>query len=77
MRNRKGGTPRIVVAVGEPLPARIASLAFGTGDIDCVYHFALPELVDSISDSEKDILRTLIDGKRFRDISDLPFDLAI
>lgn len=77
MRNRKGGTPRIVVAVGEPLPARIASLAFGTGDIDCVYHFALPELVDSISDSEKDLLRTLIDGKRLRDISDLPFDLAI
>lgn len=77
MRNRKGGTPRIVVVVGEPLPARIASLAFGTGDIDCVYHFALSELVASVSGSEKDLLRTLVEGKRLRDISDLPFDLAI
>ena len=33
--------------------------------------------MDSISDSEKDLLRTLVDGKRLRDISDLPFDLAI
>ena len=39
VRNRKGPTPHIVVVVGEPLPARIASIAFGTGDIDCVYHF--------------------------------------
>lgn len=77
MRNRKGGTPRIVVVVGEPLPARIASLAFGTGDIDCVYHFALSELVASVSGSEKELLRTLVDGKRLRDISDLPFDLPI
>lgn len=77
MQNRKGGTPRIVVVVGEPLPARIASLAFGTGDIDCVYHFALSELVASVSGSEKDLLRTLVEGKRLRDISDLPFDLAI
>jgi len=78
-RNRKGRTPHIVVVTGEPLPGRIASLAIGTGDIDCVYHFALPELVASVAenDSDADLLHTLIQGKRLRDISDLPFDLAI
>ena len=79
VRNRKGKTPHIVVVTGEPLPGRIASLAYGTGDIDCVYHFALRELIDaaSDSDSEADLLRTLVTGRRLRDISDLPFDLAI
>ncbi len=78
VRNRKGKTPHIVVVVGEPLPGRIASLAYGTGDIDCVYHFALRELADaaSDSDSEADLLNTLVAGRRLRDISDLPFDLA-
>ncbi len=79
VRNRKGKTPHIVVVVGEPLPGRIASLAYGTGDIDCIYHFALRELTDaaSNSDSETELLKTLVTGRRLRDISDLPFDLAI
>lgn len=76
VRNRKGPTPHIVVVVGEPLPARIASIAFGTGDIDCVYHFALPELQASTVGSDMEMLNVLVDGKRLRDISDLPFDLA-
>ena len=79
VRNRKGRTPHIVVVVGEPLPGRIASLAYGTGDIDCIYHFALRELVDTAtgSDSDSDLLDTLVSGRRLRDISDLPFDLAV
>ena len=79
VRNRKGRTPHIVVVVGEPLPSRISSLAYGTGDIDCIYHFALRELVEAAADndSESDILDTLVSGRRLRDISDLPFDLAI
>ena len=79
VRNRKGKAPHIVVVVGEPLPGRIASLAFGTGDIDCIYHFALRELIAgaSGSDSEIELLNTLVNGRRLRDISDLPFDLAI
>lgn len=44
IRNRKGHLPHIVVVTAEPMPSRLASLAMGTGDIDCVYHFALPEL---------------------------------
>ena len=78
VRNRKGKTPHIVVVTGEPLPGRIASLAYGTGDIDCIYHFALRELKAAVanSDSDSDLLDTLVAGRRLRDISDLPFDLA-
>ena len=79
IRNRKGKTPHIVAVVGEPLPSRIASLAFGTGDIDCIYHFALRELRAAAmdNDSDADLLDTLVTGRRLRDISDLPFDLAV
>lgn len=83
IRNRKGHLPHIVVVTGEPLPSRLASLALGTGDIDCVYHFALYELVDAVrmygTDGREDIieqLESLIDGKRLKDISDLPLDLS-
>ena len=81
IRNRKGHLPHIVVVTGEPMPARIASLALGTGDIDCVYHFALKELVEAVKeiDAEDSIemLNILITGKRLKDISDLPLDLAV
>ena len=79
VRNRKGKTPHIVVVTGEPLPKRIASLAYGTGDIDCIYHFALRELQAAVADNDSDaeLLETLVTGGRLRDISDLPFDLAI
>lgn len=78
IRNRKGGSPHVTVVTGEPLPSRIATLALGTGDIDCVYHFALPELQTATAgrDSDLETLTTLVDGGRLRDISDLPLDLA-
>jgi hypothetical protein len=81
IRNRKGNTPHIMAVVAEPLPTRIASIAMGTGDIDCVYHIALSELIE-VSRQEQledqhDMLMTLIKGRRLRDISDLVFDLAI
>lgn len=81
IRNRKGRTPHIAVVTGEPSPSRIASLALGTGDVDTVYHFALPELVAATSalgnDEAQQTLDTLIQGKRLRDIADLPLDLAV
>ena len=81
IRNRKGNLPHIVVVTGEPMPARIASLALGTGDIDCVYHFALYELVDAVreigAEDSVELLNVLIDGKRLKDISDLPLDLCV
>ncbi|MDX9953145.1 MAG: NgoMIV family type II restriction endonuclease [Anaerolineae bacterium] len=81
IRNRKGHTPHIAIVTAEPLPSRIASIALGTGDVDYVYHMALYELqktVEEIDDeSLSDIFNLLVQGKRLRDISDLPFDLAI
>ena len=81
IRNRKGNLPHIVVVTGEPMPARIASLTLGTGDIDCVYHFALYELVDAVkeigAEDALEMLNVLIEGKRLKDISDLPMDLAV
>lgn len=80
VRNRKGKLPHIAVITGEPLPSRIASLALGTGDIDCVYHFALNELQKAVmaegTDDRIELLETMVSGKRLRDISDLPLDLA-
>ena len=80
VRNRKGRLPHIAVITAEPLPTRVASLALGTGDIDCVYHFALYELrhalIDQKRDETLDLLDTMVEGKRLRDISDLPLDLV-
>lgn len=81
IRNRKGHLPHIVVVTAEPMPNRLASLALGTGDIDCVYHFALYELIEAVnevgSEDAREILETLVQGKRLKDISDLPLDLAV
>lgn len=81
IRNRKGHLPHIVVVTGEPLPSRLASLALGTGDIDCMYHFALYELIEAVKDTGAEdsieMLRSLTEGKRLKDISDLPLDLAV
>ena len=80
VRSRKGHVPHIVAVTAEPLPTRVASLALGTGDLDCVYHLALPELESSVQEAnnedQMDMLRTLVEGRRLRDIRDLPFDLA-
>ena len=81
IRNRKGHLPHIVVVTAEPMPNRLASLALGTGDIDCVYHFALYELIRAVkevgSEDAQETLETLVQGKRLKDISDLPLDLAV
>lgn len=81
VRNRKGRLPHVVVVTAEPTPSRLASIALGTGDIDCVYHFALYELQATLkalrmSDAE-DLLAVMVDGNRLKDISDLPLDLAV
>ncbi len=81
IRARKGQSPHIVSLTSEPTPSRIASLALGTGDIDCVYHFALYELREALveleAESALDLLDSMVEGKRLKDISDLPLDLAI
>lgn len=81
IRNRRGKLPHIVVVTAEPLPSRLASVALGSGDIDCVYHFALPELLETVKelglDDSKELLDIMVNGKRLKDISDLPLDLAV
>ena len=90
IRNRKGRLPHICVVTAEPLPSRIQSLAMGTGDIDAVYHIALDELESAVGEidpgprwvrgedvSQGKILKSMIDGDRLKDISDLPIDLLI
>ncbi len=81
IRNRKGHLPHIMVVTAEPTPSRLASIALGTGDIDCVYHFALDELQQTLHDlnmvDAADMLMIMVDGKRLKDIADLPLDLAV
>lgn len=79
IRNRKGHLPHVIAVTGEPLPSRLASIALGTGDIDCVYHFALPELRKGIEEAGAEdaleMMAIMVDGHRLKDISDLPLDL--
>lgn len=81
VRNRKGRLPHVVVVTAEPTPSRLASIALGTGDIDCVYHFALYELQQTVQhlgmEDAADTLAVMINGNRLKDISDLPLDLAV
>lgn len=86
IRNRKGHLPHIVCVTAEPQPSRLASIALGTGDIDCVYHAFLSELKIALEtivreegkdEDALELLNMMIDGKRIKDISDLPLDLAI
>lgn len=81
LRNRKGRAPHICSLTFEPLPSRIESVAAGTGDIDCVYHAALYELESAAEEhgsaGERDSLNAMLQGRRLRDISDLPLDLLL
>jgi hypothetical protein len=80
LRNRKGRAPHIAAVTFEPLPTRLASIAAGTGDIDCTYHGALHELREAVAQvgnaEQGETLEALIEGHRIRDILDLPLDLV-
>ncbi|MDK2973482.1 MAG: hypothetical protein PWP23_3237 [Candidatus Sumerlaeota bacterium] len=81
IKNRKGHLPHVMVVTGEPTPNRIASLALGTGEIDCVYHFALPEMHEAAkkagNNDAMELIDIMVEGRRLRDIADLPLDLAL
>jgi hypothetical protein len=67
IRNRRGRTPHIVVVSAEPLPSRLSSIAVGTGDFDCIYHVALPELqaaVDQACESGEGIAGQTLRSRR-------------
>lgn len=67
-RHRRGRQPHIVAVTAEPLPSRLAAIARGTGELDCVYHVALPELRSACpTDSESEaVLTELIEQDRLR-----------
>jgi hypothetical protein len=82
-RWRRGRAPHIVVVTAEPVPSRLGSLAWGLGDLDCVYHLSLRALYEAViraeaetgsTDGEEE-LRQLIEYARLRDVSDLFDDL--
>lgn len=76
---KANGLPYFFVVTGETLPSQLASLLW-MGKMDCIYHFALPELVQVVQKAgEEDageLLYALINEKRLKDISDLPLDLV-
>lgn len=81
LSHRKGRAPHITVVTAEPLPSRLASLGFGTGDIDAVYHICFEELTEAVksvdNDKELSTLEVLTKGDRLRDYNCLPAVLAI
>jgi hypothetical protein len=81
MKLRRGRVPAIVAITAEPTISRLESLALGTGEIDCVYHSALPELeraMEYAGDNKGlDRLREIIRTRRMRDVSDLLFDVML
>jgi hypothetical protein len=80
MSNPRGTVHHIFVVTGEPLPSRLPPVALGPG-IDCIYHFALPELLQTVKElnlpDSEEALKIMMDAKRLKDISDLPLDLAV
>ena len=82
LRHRHGRAPHIVVVTAEPLPSRIASIARGTGEIDCTYHLALPELSMAVHRvpnllGQSRVLDELMANGRLADLSDLPRNLLL
>lgn len=80
-RHRRGRQPHVVAVTSEPLPTRLASIARGTGEIDAVYHVALPELIaasDRVGGPEQQhVLEELVGQRRLLDLNDLPRNLTI
>ena len=88
VRWRRARPPHIVVVTAEPLPARLGSLAWGLGDLDCVYHANVSALYDAVVRAEaagsdhvtraaaaSGELKDLIEHARLKDLSQLFDDL--
>lgn len=82
IRMRKGRVPHMIAVTAEPKCSggRLESIAHGTGELDCVYHSALPELsaamIKADAASEYAILDMMIRQRRIRDVADLLLDLV-
>jgi hypothetical protein len=80
-RHRRGRQPHIVTVTAEPLPSRLAAIARGTGEVDCVYHIAFDELVAATETAgtaeQKKVLNEMITQNRLEDFLRLPVVLAV
>lgn len=87
-RWRRARPPHIVVVTTEPVPSRLGSLAWGLGDLDCVYHVNLSALYDAVTRAEEECgrrarktagsseeLKDLVEHARLKDVSQLFDDL--
>lgn len=86
-RHRRGRQPHFVAVTAEPLPSRLAAIARGTGELDCVYHVALqqlrtashgvpPKMIRANYEHPSDTLEELISQNRLRSLRDLPGEIA-
>ena len=77
-RHRRGRQPHFVAVTAEPLPSRLAAIARGTGELDCVYHIALQQLRTACHNNAgaSDTLEELIEQDRLRPLGDLPDVIA-
>ena len=76
-KHRRGRQPHIVAFTAAPMPSRLAAIARGTGELDCVYHASLPELRRACSGrNEADILEELEAHERLRPLVALPEVIA-
>jgi hypothetical protein len=80
-RHRRGRQPHVITVTMEPLPSRLASIARGTGEVDCVYHADLEGLQSAVSESafevELSILEELVAQDRLRPLWALPEVIAV
>ena len=79
LRSSKRPSVHRAIVTGEPLPSRLAAIAFGTGS-QCIYHVALHELQTVLAQGHwldaLDTLEVLINQRRIGDISALPIHVA-
>ena len=77
-RHRRGRQPHFVAVTAEPHPSRLAAIARGTGELDCVYHIALLQLLAACkyNPSASDTLEELIEQDRLRPLGELPDVIA-
>ncbi len=77
---RRGRMPHFAAVTMEPRPYMLGRLGRGTGDLDCVYHLALPQLTEAVrlvyTDNkdrirQRDMFMRMIDQRRLRDYDDL------
>lgn len=84
---RRGHMPHYAVVTMEPRPAMLRLIAAGSGNVDCVYHLALPELRQAAAVIEsrrgsggwapRRTLERLVEQGRVRDYSDLCSEISL